>query len=87
MAVCRTTRLEANWHQISVCSVLVVSLPEVLQSMRMIFNEWVLLQFSKTEIPVDVVHYWPYFEHVKITHFRHWLLLHWWNIYLRLARA
>ncbi len=55
--------------------------------MRLIFNEWVLLQFSKTEIPVDVVHYWPYFEYVKITHFKHWLILHWWNVYLRFSRA
>ena len=52
--------------------------------MRMIFNEWVLLQFSKTEIPVDVVHYWPYFEG---THFTQWFILIWWNVYLRFSRA
>ena len=87
LALCRSSNTLGAGVQNNSGSVLVDDLLEVLQGMRLIFNEWVLVKLSKIDIPVNVVHYWPYFESVKGTHFTQWFILIWWNVYLRFSRA
>lgn len=86
MAICQTSGSK-RWTEILDHHVLVDDIPEVLPSMIFTFNTWVLEKLGDQTIMVDIVHYWPYFKSVKIKHFRYWLILHWWNVYLRFGRA